>query len=137
MPDNFSTADTEFIMFLQNRYKKSKEEKKLEEEDKLINTLCQNFTNNENLLSKDLPKCAFAAAVQSLFFHQVVADTKTYPSNYLLAPFEQKYLFPLQPISFQNFVISKNSIPALQLNHYKQTVLRNFTKFLLITLARR
>ena len=134
--NDFSTADTEFIMFLQNRYKKSKE-KNLEEEDKLIKAFCKNFTDNKKLTSKDLPRCAFAAGVESLYFHQLVADTRTYPNNYLLAPFEQNYNFRLYPTAPIAFLVLKSSLPAAQTVLYKQTVIRNFAKFLLIALSKR
>jgi hypothetical protein len=135
--NDFSTADSEFMMFLQNRYKKNKEEKNLEEEHKLIEAFCKNFTNNKNLTSKDLPKCAFAACVESLYFHQLIADIRTYPNNYLLAPFEQNYNFKLYPTTPIAFLLLKGSLPATQTVLYKQTAIRNFAKFLLITLSRR
>lgn len=135
--NDFSTTDTEFIMFLQNRFKKSKSIKNLEEEDKLIDSLCNNFINNKKLTAKDLSKCAFAAGVEHLYFHQFIADTRTYPSNYLLTPFEQNYNFKLYPTTPIAFLALKSSLPAGQKALYKQTTIRNFAKFLLITLSRK
>lgn len=139
--NDFSTADTAFIMFLQNRYKKNKVEKKLEEEeeeeDKLIETFSKNFINQQKLNSKNLPLCAFAAGVQSLYFHQLIADTRSYPCNYKLAPFEQNYSLKLYPLNFFKFMELQNSLPASQIIFYKQAATRNFAKFLLIALSRK
>lgn len=135
--NELSTADTEFIMFLQNRYKKNKDEQKLQEEDKLIAILSKNFTENKKLSAKNLPNCAFATATQTLYFHQIIADTQSYPQNYILAPFEQNYNFKLYPMSWQTFIENNNSIPATQAALYRQTVLKNFAKFLLLKFAKK
>ncbi len=137
LKNDFKSADTEFIMFLQNRYKKNKEDKNLQEDDILIDTFFKNYTNNKNLSSKDLPKCAFAVGTQCLYFHQIVADITIYPNNLPLAPFEQNYNFKLYPTTPIIFLALKASLPATQKILYKQTAIRNFAKFLLIALSRR
>lgn len=136
--NDFSSADTEFIMFLQNRYKQTKHQENMEKEDQLITTFMKNYRSNEKTLNpKTLPMCAFAAAIETLFFHQLIADTRCYPQDYLLTPFEQKYDFKLYPAKMKDFIDIKNSLPPAQLALYKQTIIKELAKKLLITFLRK
>lgn len=135
--NNFSAADTEFIMFLQNRYKRNVTEKYMTEEDILIKNLSKNFINSQTLNTKYLSECGFAAGVQSLYLHQLIADTRSYPCNRKLTPFEQQYSFKLYAINFYKFMEFIDSLPESQKLLYKQAVIKNFAKYLLITLSRR